>query len=108
MKKALATNWRRNGRNSRRHCASVASPPRRPEATPVMSKCSCACRWGATQARSNATDHDADRECIRLTRLCYPAELGLATRALVAQRRICRADESHTAEHTTKVGLKKH
>jgi hypothetical protein len=40
MKKALATNWRRNGRNSRRHCASVASPPRRPAATPAMSKCS--------------------------------------------------------------------
>jgi hypothetical protein len=33
MKKALATNWRRNGRNSRRHCASVASPPQRCVAT---------------------------------------------------------------------------
>src|SRR4051812_12778455 len=33
-----------------------------------------ACRWGATQARSNATDNDADRECICLARFCSPAE----------------------------------
>src|ERR1700716_1652043 len=49
-------------------CASVASPPHRPEATPAMSKSLSVCRWGATRARSRglrqavamATDNDAE------------------------------------------------